>query len=86
MPAVATVIDSGTLSLSGTGGDSVMGGGNIHQSEDLILTQFLSWEARARSCLGRFGTGARCCVKTRLISGEGLTLKHCGVETYGSRK
>ena len=30
--------------------------------------------------------GARCFINPCLISGEGLTLKHCGVETCGSRK
>ena len=36
--------------------------------------------------MGRIGTGARFCVKPCLISVEGLTLKHCGVETHVSRK
>ena len=36
--------------------------------------------------MGRIRTGARFCVKPRLVSGEGVTLKLCGVETHGSRK
>ena len=86
MPTVATVGDSGTLSLSRMRGGSEMGGGNINLLNHVIIPRFLVWDARARSCLGRIGTGARCCVKPRLISGEGLTLKHCVVETHGSRK
>ena len=86
MPPVATVGDSNTLSLSEAGVESGMGEGNIHQLEDLILDRFLSRDARARSCLGRIGKGARCCVKPRLISGEGLKMKHCRVKTYVSRK
>ena len=62
------------------------GGGVIHQFEDLILSRFLSREAHARSWLGRIGKGARGCVKSHIISGKGLTLKHCGVETHGSQK
>ena len=51
-----------------------MGGGkNIHQSEDIIIYWFLIKDARARICLGKIGTGLRCCVKPHLISGEGLT-------------
>ena len=61
-------------------------GGDIHQSEDIILARFLSRDARERSCLRRIVTGARCCITSRLISGEGSTLKQCGVETHGSRK
>ena len=61
-----------------------MGGGG--GSEDIILARFLSRYAHAKSCLGSIGTGVMCCVNPRLISGVGLTLKHCGVETHGSRK
>ena len=76
MPTVATVRESSKLSLYGSGGDSGMGGGGyIHHSEDLILAWFLSSNARARNCLGRIGTGTRCCVKPRLISGECVILK-----------
>ena len=56
MSPVATVRDSGMVSLSEVGGDSWIGGGNIHQLEDLVLVWFLSWYARTRSCLGRIGT------------------------------
>ena len=59
MPPVATVGDSGMLSSSRAGGYSGMGGGDIHQLEDLILAQFLFWGVWARSCLGRIGTGER---------------------------
>ena len=45
MPPVATVGDSGTLHLSRGSGDSGMGGGEIHQSEDLILAWFLIQDA-----------------------------------------
>ena len=62
------------------------GGGDIHQPEDPILAWLLSYDDLARSCLGRIRTVVRCCVKPRLISEECLTLKQCGVETYGSRK
>ena len=74
MTLVATVRDSGTLSLFGAGGDCGMGEGGIHQLEDLILDRFLRRDARARSCLGRIETGARCCVKLQLILREGVTL------------
>ena len=59
MPPVATVGDYGMLVLSGAGGESGMGRGDIHQLEDLILAQFLFWGVWARSCLGRIGTGER---------------------------
>ena len=81
-----TARDSGTLSLYGVGGYNGIEEGDIHHSEGLILTRLLSWDARARSCLGRIGTGVRLCVKPRLVSDEGVTLKHCGVETHGSWK
>ena len=57
MPLMATVRYSVTLSFSGAGGDSGMGGGgDIQKLEDLILTWFLIWDACTRSCLGRIGT------------------------------
>ena len=88
MPPMATVVDSGTLYLAGAGGDIGVGGGggDNFQLEDLILTQLLIQDARARSCLRSIGTGARCCVNPHLIPGEGLTFKHCGMKTHGSRK
>ena len=87
MPPVATAGDSGKLSLYVAGGYiGIGGGGGVHQSRYLILSRFLSWDARARTCLGRIGTVTRCCVKPRLVSGEGVTLKHCGLETHGSWK
>ena len=63
-----------------------MGRGDIHQLEDIILTRLLIWDACASSSMERIGIGVRCCIKPRLISGEVLTSKHCGVETHGSRK
>ena len=63
-----------------------MGGGNVHQSEDLILAWFLSWYDRTRSCFGRIGMGVRFCVKTRIILWGGLTMKQCVVKTHGSHK
>ena len=86
MPPVATVGDYGMLVLSGAGGESGMGRGDIHQLEDLILARLLIRDARARSCLERIRTGARCCVKPRLVSGEFSTQKNGGVETHGSWK
>ena len=62
------------------------GGGNIHHPEDLIFTRFISLYACARSCLGRIRAVLRCYVNPCLISGEGLILKYCGMETHGSRK
>ena len=59
MPPVATVGDSGTLSLTGASDDSGMGEGNIHQSEDIIFIWFISHDARARSFLGRIGMVVR---------------------------
>ena len=56
MPPMATVGDSVTFYLSGAGGDSGMVGVDIHQSEDIRLARFLSWDDQARSCLGRIGT------------------------------
>ena len=86
MTPVANSRDSGMLSFDREVGDSGMEGGNIHQWEDLILAQFLSQDDHERRYLGRIGMGARCCVKPRIISGEALTLKHCGVDTNGSLK
>ena len=63
-----------------------MGEGNIHHLENLILSRFISQDAYVKSCLGRIMKGVRCCVKPRLILGEGLTLKHYRAETYVSRK
>ena len=68
-------------------GNSGMGGGvYIYQLEYLILAWFLSRDARARSCSGTIGTGSKYYVEPRLISGEGLTFNHCGVETHGNCK
>ena len=62
------------------------GGGLIKQLEDIILAWLLGRDAHKRSFLGRIGTGGRCCAKLHLVSREGLTLKHGGVERNGSRK
>ena len=87
MPPIATVGDSGTFYLAGLGRDGGMwGGGDFHQQEYLIIARFLSRYARERSCLGSIGTGARCCIKPHLVSGGGLTISHCGVETHRTRK
>ena len=88
MPTVATVGDSGKLSLAGTAGDIGMGGGvgEIYQLEDIILSRFLSQDAYAMSFLGRIRTGSGYRVNPHLISGEGLTLKHFGMERHGTRK
>ena len=86
MPHVATVRYSGIYFLSGAGGDIVFGGEDIHQLEDLILARFISRGACARSFLGGIRTGARCCVKPRLVSGKVVMLNHRGVETHGSWK
>ena len=86
MPPVATIGDSGKFLLAGAGRDSGLEGGNVHHLEDIILTCFLSRYAYARSFLGRIGTGVRLCVKPRLVSGEGIMINHCGVETHGIRK
>ena len=83
MSPVATFIDSGMSSLSQADGDSGVGGGNIHQSEDLILALFLSRDSCASSCLGRSGMGVRFYVNPRLISGECLTLNQFVLETHG---
>ena len=82
MPPVDTGGYPGTLSLSGSGGDSRVVGGNIHEMEDLILDQFLNRDACASICLGRIGAGEILCVKTRLVSGGGVMSKNCGVETH----
>ena len=70
MPPVATVVDSGMCLFPGQLGIAGWeGGGDIHQSEDIIFVRFLSQDARTSSCLGRIRMGARCCVKLRLVSG-----------------
>ena len=86
MLPVATIGDSSTFYLARVGGDSGMGGGDVQISEDIILSCFLSQDTCARSCLESIGIGAMCRVKTHLVSGEGLTLKQCGVETHESQK
>ena len=77
---MVTASDSGTLSLASVGGDSGIWVGGVNQLEDLIISRFLSWYAHTWSCLGIIRTEARFCVKPRLVSGEGLTISHCGVE------
>ena len=59
--------DYGTLYLSRAGGDSGIGRGDIHQSEDLILARLLSQDYRIKIFLGSIGTGARLCVKPHLV-------------------
>ena len=82
MPPVDTVGDYCTLYLHGAGGDRGVWGSDIKHLGDIIITQFLSQYYCARSLLGSIRTGLRCCVKPRLVSGEGVTLKHCRVEMY----
>ena len=55
MPPKATIGDSGMFSLDGAGGDIEVEGCNFHQSEDKILTWFLSWDARTQLAWGGLG-------------------------------
>ena len=49
MPLVATVRDSGKLSLDGAVEDSGIGEGIIRQSEDIILARLMSPDSRVSS-------------------------------------
>ena len=86
MPHVYTVVNIGTSSIGGIVGSSGEKGFNFHHDEDHILSCFLSWDVRARSCLGVIGMVSKCCVKPLIISGEKLPLNYCGSETYSLQK
>ena len=86
MPPVTTVGGNGIFSLTGAGRGSGMGRVDVHQSKEKIIARFISQDSHGRSFLASIGTVVRCCVKPCLISGEGITLNHCGVEKPGIRK
>ena len=86
MPPVATVRYSGTFYFSSVGGGGGIEGGNVHQSEDLILTRFISQDIRVLIFFERISMGDKCCVKLRLVSGEGLTISHCEVKIRRIRR
>ena len=83
MPPVATIENYSTFYLANAYGDAGMGGGEVHHLEDQILALFLSQDSHTRSCLGRTGMGTMCHVNIHLVSGEGITLNHCGVQMTG---
>ena len=77
---------SGTFYFSSVGGGGGIEGGNVHQSEDLILTRFISQDIRVLIFFERISMGDKCCVKLRLVSGEGLTISHCEVKIHRIRR
>ena len=77
---------SGKFSFSSVGEGGGIGGGNVHQSEDLILIRFISQDSRVRIFFEKISMGDKCCVKLRLVSGEDLTISHCEVKIHRIRR